>query len=250
MARQKAGSAGARKKPAPGAGVSPELTGCELDARRAERLRTVGILKQGRAPLQVIEVAARGAAIAADAVQQAEQIAPPPQLACQEGCDWCCYLTVGTTVPEVVRIVEYLRQSLSADELHAFRERMARLEELRRELRPAKRGDPRLPCPLLVNHRCTVYPVRPLTCWGCNSTDAGQCEAFLKSPGKTTLPDYPPRHRIAAFVLDGMRAGLSESGLKDDLLELRAALRIALDVPDALERWLAGEPVFAPARLR
>jgi hypothetical protein len=37
--------------------------------------------------------------------------------------------------------------------------------------------------------------------------------------------------------------------LTDDLVDLTAALRIALDVPDAAERWLAGEAVFAPARL-
>ena len=51
------------------------------------------------------------------------------------------------------------------------------------------------------------------------------------------------------FVLDGMRAGLSESGLQGDRVELTAALRIALEVPDAAERWLAGEAVFAPAPL-
>jgi len=39
-----------------GASVAPELTGCELDARRAERLRTVALLKEGRLPLRVLEV--------------------------------------------------------------------------------------------------------------------------------------------------------------------------------------------------
>jgi len=34
------------------------------------------------------------------------------------------------------------------------------------------------------------------------------------------------------------------------LLELTAALRIALAVPDSFDRWLAGEPIFAPARMR
>jgi hypothetical protein len=32
-------------------------------------------------------------------------------------------------------------------------------------------------------------------------------------------------------------------------LELNAALRIALQAPDAAERWLAGEPVFTAARM-
>jgi hypothetical protein len=38
-------------------------------------------------------------------------------------------------------------------------------------------------------------------------------------------------------------------GLPGDLLELTAALRIAFEVPDAFDRWRAGEAVFAPARL-
>ena len=46
-----------------------------------------------------------------------------------------------------------------------------------------------------------------------------------------------------------MRAGLEESGVKGDLLELTAALRIALEEPEAPERWLAGQAVFAPARM-
>jgi hypothetical protein len=101
---------------------------------------------------------------------------------------------------------------------------------------------------LLVEHRCCAYPVRPLTCRGFNSYDASRCEQFVKSRAPVDIPMYLSQQRLMTFVLDGTRAGLQAVGLRDDLLELTAALRIALDVPDALERWLAGEPVFAPAR--
>jgi hypothetical protein len=249
MARQKVSNAGAYKKPASGASVPPDVAGRELEARRAERLQAREMLRSGRTPLQVIAVAERGVAVQEETLRQTQAAYPPPELACREGCTWCCHLTVGTAVPEVARIIAYLRSALSAEEWNALRERANRLGELRRQLRPAKRGDVRLPCPLLVEGRCIAYPVRPLTCRGCNSTDAAACESYLKTPGQKTLPDYAPQQRLAAFVLDGMRAGLSESGLKDDLLELSAALRIALEAPDAIERWLAGESVFAPARL-
>ena len=46
-----------------------------------------------------------------------------------------------------------------------------------------------------------------------------------------------------------MRAGLNESRLKGDLLELTGALRIALEELDSIERWFAGEAVFAAARI-
>jgi Fe-S-cluster containining protein len=221
----------------------------ELDARRVQRLGTVQVLKAGRTPLHVIEVAERATEVAEQAVEEAKRRYQPPPLACQADCDWCCYLTVGTTVPEVIRIVEYLQRTLSPEELQATRARIAALDDQKRTSNLGQQAGPRRPCALLVNHRCAAYPVRPLTCRGFNSRDAHQCELSLKSPGKVVVPNYGPQLRLMTFVLDGMRAGLSESGLRDDLVELTAALRIALEIPHVAERWLAGEAVFSPARL-
>jgi hypothetical protein len=72
--------------------------------------------------LQLVDVADCGARVAEQAVRTAMKADPPPPSACKEGCDWCCYLTVGTTVPEVVRIAAYLRQTLSPEELQAMRQ--------------------------------------------------------------------------------------------------------------------------------
>jgi Fe-S-cluster containining protein len=107
----------------------------------------------------------------------------------------------------------------------------------------------RLPCPLLVNNRCSVYPVRPLTCRGYNSSNARCCEQTVKARERVEVPVYSPQHRIATFILDGLRAGLAESGLKNELLELTAGLRIALTTPNAVDRWLVGEPTFTLAKL-
>jgi Fe-S-cluster containining protein len=230
--------------------MPPEVAGHELDARRADRLKTVAVLKKGRTPLTVIEVAAEATAIAEAALAEVKKAFRPPPLACAEGCDWCCYLPVGTTVPEVARIVDYLRRTLSPDELQAVRQRVVQLDDQRREMKAGTREDDWQPCPLLVDHRCSVYAVRPLTCRGANSRNARQCERFLKQRGDVDIPAYTPQHRMTTFVLDGMREGLAEAGLKGDLLELMPALRIALEVPDAVNRWLAGEPVFGPARFR
>jgi Fe-S-cluster containining protein len=228
---------------------APDTLGLELDARRLGRVRTVEILQAGRTPLKVLEVAEQGPAILESGLQQAHAAQRPPTLACKEGCDWCCHLRVGTSVPEAARIAAHLRQTLSPADLQAVRERVARLAEQRRELKMARRTSEPLPCAFLVDHRCSIYPVRPLTCRGSNSTDARACERFLSRPRQTVIPNYAPQHRLAAFVLDGIRAGASEVGLKGDLLELAGAVRIALEVPDAVTRWLAGEAVFTPARL-
>ena len=243
--KKKANRAGARNK----APVVSGVRGLELDARRGQRLKTTEVLQGGRTPLKLIEVAEHGAALAGQAVREAAEADRPPPVACKEGCDWCCHLAVDTSVPEVARILDYLRRTLSPDEFRATRERVARADDERRRLRPDQRAASRLPCSLLVEHRCCAYPVRPLTCRGFNSYDASRCEQFVKSRARVEIPMYQPQQRLMTFVLDGTRAAMQAAGLRDDLLDLRAALRIALDAPDAVDRWLAGQPVFVPARL-
>src|SRR5262249_43796790 len=153
-----------------GQGALPaELTGYEFDARRRARLDTAAALKAGRTPLQVIEVAGQAAAAAERAVDAIKERYPPPPLDCREGCDWCCHLEVGAVAPEVLRVADYLRRALPPEELRAARERVGRLAAQRGQRRLGPRGAP-LPCALLVGGRCAAYPVRPLTCRGCNST--------------------------------------------------------------------------------
>jgi len=242
-------SPGRNKQAAP-ADPPPEQLGAELDARRTQRVYTVEQFRQGRTPLQVIEVARNAATVAEGAVQEAMRRVPPrAPSACREGCAWCCYKLVGTAAPEVLRIVAYLRDVLTPPEWQALRERVRQGEEQRRGLSPGQLRRRALPCPLLVADRCSAYPVRPLTCRGYNSSNALRCERALNPRSEVEVPVYAPQQRLAAFVLDGLRAGLDESKLDGSPLELSAALRIAVDTPDVQERWLAGESVFAPARL-
>ncbi len=239
---------GGRKRKEPDVRLSAILSGLEWEARRAGRLRTAELLKAGRTPLTVIQVAAEAVDAAERGVAQAVQASPPPVSACREGCDWCCHLTVGATAPEVMRIVEHLRSTLSAEEMEALRQRVAGLDDERRLLSPGQRRQAGLPCALLVDRRCSAYPVRPLTCRGFNSSDARRCEQFVHSR-EVAVPVYQPQMRVNVFMLDGMSAGLEEAKLYGARLELTAALRIALEHPDAFDRWLAGERVFAPAAL-
>jgi hypothetical protein len=59
----------------------------------------------------------------------------------------------------------------------------------------------------------------------------------------------PDRETFDAYfgVRRGLEAGLDEAGFDGKALDLTRALLIALDEPDAKERWLRGEPVFASA---
>jgi Fe-S-cluster containining protein len=224
--------------------------GTELDARRDQRVYTAEQFRHARTPLEVIEVTRHADAVADQAVRATLKESPPlAPLACREGCAWCCYRPVGMAAPEVLRIVAYLRDALPPEQWGQMCERVRSAAQRRRQLGPARARRAALPCPLLVEDRCSAYPVRPLTCRGYNSSDARRCERALSSDSKAEVPIYWPQQRLTAFVLDGLRAGLEESRLDAGLLELTAALRIALETPDVQERWLEGAGVFAPARL-
>src|SRR5262245_9144302 len=180
---------GRRRKKRPAPPRPPDVSGAELDARRSQRLYTVGRLAQGRTPLQVIEVTGHAAAVA-DAAVEAALARDPPRAApaCREGCAWCCYQVVGTAAPEVLRIVAYLREALSPAGWEALRERVVRGDEQRRGLSLAQQRRAALPCPLLVEDRCAAYPVRPLTCRGYNSSDADLCRRALDPAVRVQVP--------------------------------------------------------------
>jgi Fe-S-cluster containining protein len=224
--------------------------GAELDVRQKQLDHVTEQFRHGRTPLQVIEVVRHANVVADEAFEVALKETPPNAPAvCQQGCAWCCYTPVGTAAPEVLRIVAYLRETLSPELWKGFCERVRSGAQHRQTLGLAQVRRSALPCPLLVDDRCSAYPVRPLTCRGYSSSDSHSCKQSLETDGGVRVPIYWPQQRLSAFVLDGLRAGLEESLLDGELLELTAALRIALDTTDVEDRWLGGESVFSSARL-
>ncbi len=148
---------------------------------------------------------------------------------------------------EVFRIVDYLRENLSEDELTKLRARVAEVVQKTAGLDAQERPLSGVPCALLVDNACSVYPVRPLVCRGYNSTNAATCEEATRRPGVDIL--YNDAQRA---IYDGTSAGLfsalAEAGWPVETYDLCSALLIALDNPDAVDRWLAREPVLESAR--
>jgi len=221
-----------------------------LDVRRVQRIKTRETLAAGRTPLKIIEIAAGASAFTDEKISEAKSTYESPKpIACKEGCDWCCHIRVEVEAPEVFRIIAYLQANSSLGELQKTIERIKSLDDQTRGMRTMQRARKKLPCALLVDHRCSVYQVRPLACRGDNSMDAGQCEASYKQghPAGINNQSWARQLQLALSVRAGMSAGLKESGLQSANLELTAALRIGIETPNALERWLAGERLFKNA---
>jgi Fe-S-cluster containining protein len=195
-------------------------------------------LAGGRPPLVRLRVvAADTAEVARRLTDQARAALPPPQaIACEAGCAWCCHLPVGVTLAELAALVEEIARWPDAD---AFRAQVRQIA--------ASRGD-RQPCPLLdENKQCRAYSVRPLACRGLNSFSARRCESHFFA-GRGTLRTWSPQFEIHCQTRDGVAAAIRELAGDVPLLELVAALDIALVLPPA--QWLEEKPWRAAALRR
>ena len=165
------------------------------------------------------------------------ELAPLTQtIACREGCHWCCHLRVTATAAEVCLIAEHLRRVAPTQVLKRIRARLP--------LKANASDDMTVACALLTEAGgCGVYDVRPLACRGWTSPDAAACERSLRDEAEPPPADLQLARECGAIGV-GLIDALREIGLSAGLVELNAALSIALGEPHALERWHAGEAVF------
>ena len=220
----------------------------ETIANTARRL-VVKSLRRGFTTKLLIEMFDNAVSLA-DGLQATVRLVqgPPKPKACRAGCNYCCYLQVDVSVPEVLRLASYIGETFSPAALAALKDRLRRAASRVRGINSYERMFAKIPCPLLSEGNCSVYEARPLVCRGYNSYSWVACVQELKHPRSWKgVPHDEAQRDIRSNVLDGLIAGLKDGGLRSEALELIAALSIALDQPDAGERWLAGEPVFEAA---
>ena len=175
---------------------------------------------------------------------------PSRPIACARGCSSCCVSKVVVTPPEALRIAAHLRRTLDPEALAAVITRVAAADDRARGLTRARRLEEKVPCPLLADDgSCSVHEVRPLICAGWTSLDVGACERYFAAEGAgASAPTYGLGYEISGAILAGLVQACGDTGLDGTLLELIAALRIALTRPNASERWRRRLPVFTLAK--
>ncbi|NKI33668.1 hypothetical protein HFP89_00625 [Wenzhouxiangella sp. XN79A] len=170
-------------------------------------------------------------------------------VACRSGCAFCCHLRVMATPVEVFALLDFLEQRLDAEAFESFVERVHRTESRLRALPVDKVLTVNLPCPALVDGRCSGYAGRPLNCRAYHSLSVDACRDSYDHPEDLHLghPQLAPLARVHAGVQAGLVAALSEAGRDARQYELVSALAEALDDPTTRERLAAGERVFRQA---
>ncbi len=222
--------------------------GLSLQPKAAEIAAVAMVVKAKLEEAGNTRRAGEAAELAQSLVEVSVAARPPTvqKIACTKGCAYCCHTFVAITPPEVFRLAGAVRDGRAAGmTVDTVRARGAPLVGVR----PRDRIGRKLACPLLVDGACSVYRHRPLACRQATSLDLAACvDEFEARNLEARIPisgaylNYSSNAHIT--LLGAMRA----AGLPTESFELAGALEVALTVPDAETRWLAGEDVFRDAQ--
>jgi Fe-S-cluster containining protein len=218
----------------------------ELELLESERGAAREVLSSSQGSPRIL--AAAGAALAhGEAVRQRHLsvVQPASVIACQEGCHWCCHLKVSATAPEVFVLAHYLQTRAAPSVLAMAKGRAAVLSQDPRIFSADDKAEAQIPCALLTHAgTCAAYEARPLACRGWNAMDPESCRLELSDD--TVLGERNEElARECTAVSLGLVLALGDAHLPTEVLELTSALNVALNEPNALERWLAGEAIFS-----
>lgn len=250
MATWKPRSGKKRKAPTSKQGGTPLLealgtppTADEVPMLLAARESGLDALGFELKPAQMVEAVKRASA-QADTIRLSVLQTAKDAPACSKGCSWCCNHKVGVTVPEVIAIVDHLRAF--PERLEVARKRAAELAKNPLIFSDSEKPRARIPCALLdEDGSCGVYEVRPIPCRSWLSTDVESCKKHLDEAAEPKV--VLGAARSGRFIQLGLVKVMDDIKRLPYLVELTAGLDIALNVPGAIESWIAGEPVFEPA---
>ncbi len=175
-----------------------------------------------------------------------------PVIACKKKCSHCCRFRVAISTAEAISIAYYIKETFLPKELDRLKTVLNTLATETAKMNTVEWTMSGLTCPFLVNEECFIYPVRPLSCRGWNSTDVNLCEYSLVNEAVFhELPkhQWEMQQLISVVILDAINEGINEVGLDGNRVELITALKILICDEDAVKKWLAGEDIFNEAML-
>ena len=228
--------------------VKTELLATDSARAVQERFRARGHTKDGM--FEALAGAFKQAHVVTKMLNEAERVGVNHLPVCHEGCAYCCHQAIFITAPEALLLAQYLVSERDAQTIATLKAHLETQAAKLSGLPMKERQLAREPCPMLDVSRgsCTVHPIRPLPCRSANSCSVDQCIAAFESKDlSVTVSQSPFQAPVFKAVWWGMMAALQAEGLDAEVYEIGPALLVALE-PEALDRWLAGEHVFARAR--
>jgi len=179
------------------------------------------------------------------ALPQAQREMMTPQ--CSAGCDYCCVQLVRVTACEVLAVYAFVKANFSEEAQEDLLKRLVETKEYTLS-KPATTSF-RHQCPMLVDHKCSVYFSRPFICRGINSASVAACKAgyAADSTGPAAIPIVDSMRDVAVSVRWGLKESMVEQGLEGPDLYLHLAMLTLMQDASAVDKFFVGEPVFQSA---
>jgi Fe-S-cluster containining protein len=162
---------------------------------------------------------------------------------CRAGCSFCCHQNVDATIPEAILVALQL-----GNEADPRRTAVLAAADAFRDIDDDTRIATGKPCPLLVEHRCSVYHARPINCRSFTSPDATNCHESMRriEVGESPLPIEV--YVVLRFLCGGEQAAIRgicrDIGLQADMVELTQTVAAIIRDHTLIERWASGQHVF------
>lgn len=170
-----------------------------------------------------------------DALTEKIKKKPGVSFDCKAGCSYCCSLRVAATPPEIFLIARHLRQ-MPDDEQNKLLERLRLHAEAARDVATENYF---IPCVMLAEGQCTIYPIRPVMCRKYLSSDVEEC----KKPDSCAVEDHEMALNSSALIFATGQA-YARVKLSNQTHELGQALLTTLTDATAEDRWYRGDRVF------
>lgn len=171
---------------------------------------------------------------------------------CAKGCTFCCHTIVALTPPEAFYVAEFIERTRTPEAFALTVEKVRADDATTRGMRGLERWGKAVPCSLLKTEdgACSAYSGRPLACRGVLSSSRRGCEAAFNERAERPLFDSPFLFQNSDIFTYAIAIGLkAAAGRRIHRLEMNAALAVIWSTERAFERWLAGEDIFAGARV-
>lgn len=101
---------------------------------------------------------------------------------CQSGCSHCCYLRVSTYDYEIISIYQYLMVKVKKRDRDLIFKRIKDQYEIVKNFTIEEHHHTNVECPFLIENKCSVYPVRPVSCAGYHSLQRELCIKSNNNP--------------------------------------------------------------------
>lgn len=164
---------------------------------------------------------------------------------CGRGCSICCRRYIDVIVPEVMVARD---EVLGMDDRETILERLRAHDDATRGMDSSEYFSGHHDCPFVADDgACSIYPARPLACRYIHGLSREECERTDGDPDAVGNVDAKTYH-LGGATHCGFARGLDDAGYNVANVVLPWAVRAAIDEPDRLIRWAAGDDAFHDVR--